>query len=165
MPPRRPQRQARSRGYDPTVNIVNASGARSLNTLQQEELPSTVQEESVKEKDPNEKANDDLKKLIEALKSKMGTNSNSPPKKQAPPEPKAKTPWNRSIVKEKEWIAKPAYTILSRISDHEKVPQKNEKQAELTLNSLPHSFLYRPGADGIKVDKLTVKAGKQVGIG
>ena len=163
MPPRRPQRQARSRGYDPTVNIVNASGARSLNTLQ-EESP-TTQEESTNEKDPNEKANDDLKKLIEALKSKMGANSNSPPKKQAPPEPKAKTPWNRSIVKEKEWIAKPAYTILSRISDHEKVPQKNEKQLEPNINSLPHSFLYRPGADGIKVGKLIVKAGKQLGMG
>ena len=156
MPPRRPQRPARSRGYDPTVNIATASSARTLNP---------PQEEPKEDQDPNQKANDDLKKLIEALKSKMGTNAGAPPQKQAPPAQKEKTVWNRSIVKDKQWAPKPAYTILSRISDHQKVPQKNDRPADLNINSLPHSFLYRPGADGIKIDKIVVKAGKQVGMG
>ena len=153
MPPRRPQqRPARTRGNDPTVSIASAAGARSAAVQQPEQ------------KQQQDTANDDLKKLIEALKTKIGTNANAPAEKQAPPSPKAKSVWNRSI-KDKTWTAQPAYTILTRISDHLKVPQKNTKQSELTINSLPHSFLYRPGADGIKVDKIVVKSGKQVGMG
>lgn len=154
MPPKRQQKPARSRGNDPTVSIATAAGARSALTQQPEE----------QKPQENEKANDDLKKLIEALKSKIGTNANTPTEKQAPPSPKAKTAWNRSI-KDKAWTPKPAYTILTRISDHLKVPSKNTKQEELTINALPHSFLYRPGADGITVGKVVVKSGKQVGMG
>ncbi|MBI3591512.1 MAG: hypothetical protein HY094_09085 [Candidatus Melainabacteria bacterium] len=162
MPPRMPQRRpiSRSRGSDPTVSIATASTARTaLNTEH-------VSEEFAQEKDSSQtQANDDLKKLIETLKNKLGNNSSAPPQKKAPPTPQAG--WNRSIANRKKadtnW--KPAYTILTRISNHEKVPVRTSKSAELTINSLPHSFLYKPGADGIKIGKLDIKAGKQVGIG
>lgn len=106
------------------------------------------------------KSNEDLKKLIESLKTKIGTNKKTDEKK-VPPAPKAG--WNRSI--KKEWNPSPAYTVLTRISNHEKVPSKSSQGNGQSLKQLPHSFLYKPGADGIKVDKLTVKAGKQVGWG
>ena len=154
MPPRAPQRRPIARkGSDPTVSIATASQARaSMQTTNDQPLTET----------PKDK-NDDLKKLIETLKSKLGGSANVPPTKQSPPAPKAKGAWNRSITTKSEW--KPAYTVLTRISNHEKVPLKASKQAELTINSLPHSFVYRPGVDGIKVDKLNIKSGKQVGIG
>lgn len=147
MPQRRP---AKPRGYDPTINIATASAAKTLNPPQEE-----VKQE--------QKTNDDLKKLIETLKNKIGTSQNTPLQKQVPPAPQAKASWNRSI-KDKAWTPKPAYTILTRVSNHEKVPTA-KKQVELTVNSLPHSFLYRPGADGIKIDRLSIKAGKQMGWG
>jgi len=159
MPPKTPQRRpvARPRGNDPTVSIATAATARTN--------MNNNPENTTEETKPTEK-NDDLKKLIETLKSKLGNTANAAPSKQVPPTPAAKTPWKRSIVdKEKntnEW--KPAYTILTRISNHEKVPT-TKKAAELTINSVPHSFLYRPGVDGIKIDKLNIKAGKQIGMG
>ena len=165
MPPRNQgrfgQRPARPRGYDPTVSIASASAAKTnLNAMTPEEEP--IQQETKSE----QSTNDDLKKLIEALKSKMGVGANAPAEKKAPPVPQAKNLWNRSLGnKESKWAPKPAYTILSRISNHEKVPTKTLKQSDPTINSLPHSFLYKPGVDGIKVDKLNVKAGKQLGIG
>ena len=164
MPPRNQgrfgQRQARPRGYDPTVSIASASAAKTnLNATTSEEEP--TQQETKGE----QSTNDDLKKLIEALKSKMGVGANAPSEKKAPPTPQAKNIWSRSITKESKWAPRPAYTILTRISNHEKVPTKLFKQADPTINSLPHSFLYKPGVDGIKVDKLNIKAGKQVGIG
>lgn len=161
MPPRRPQRQARPRGYDPTVSISAASAARALN--QEQDIQEVQQIEEPKQE---QNVNDDLKKLIETLKNKMGASNNPIQQKKAPPQPASKISWNRSVsVKEPVWTAKPAYTILTRISNHEKVPVKVQKQAELTINSLPHSFLYKPGVDGIKIDKLSVKAGKQIGVG
>lgn len=159
MPPKNPQRRpvARPRGNDPTVSIATAATARTNMNNNPEDTTQEVK--------PTEK-NDDLKKLIETLKSKLGNTANAAPSKQVPPTPTAKTPWKRSIVdKEKntnEW--KPAYTVLTRISNHEKVPT-TKKACELTINSVPHSFLYRPGVDGIKVDKLNIKAGKQIGMG
>ena len=159
MPPRTPQRRpiSRSRGNDPTVSIATASTARTALNAEQ------VSEEPAQENQTQ--ANDDLKKLIETLKNKLGNNSSTPPQKKAPPEPKVG--WNRSIANKGKsntnW--KPAYTVLTRISNHEKVPVRTTKSTDLTINSLPHSFLYRPGSDGIKVGKLDIKAGKQVGIG
>lgn len=156
MPPRAPQRRpiSRTKGSDPTVSIATASQARTNLNISEEQLPTKPQEQE---------KNDDLKKLIETLKNKLGGNTNVSPKKQTPPLPQAKATWSRSIAPKSEW--KPAYTVLTRISNHEKVPLKANKQAELTINSVPHSFLYRPGIDGIKIDKLSIKAGKQVGIG
>ena len=161
MPPRipgRPRTISRPKS-DPTVSIASAASAKLSHM--------TGTEEEVKE-EKKETSNDDLKKLIEALKNKLG--SSATPQKQAPPQPKAK--WNRSIEgktvkteKEHTWNAKPAYTVLSRVSNHEMVPQKSSKQNDPTINALPHSFLYRPGADGITVDKLNIKAGKQLGMG
>lgn len=165
MPPRMPnkaQRQARPRGYDPTVSIATASAAKSLVNPAQNEVSNMPQQVQQK---PSQDTNDDLKKLIETLKSKIGTQANTQEKK-APPAPRANTSWNRSILStEKNWTPKPAYTVLSRISNHEKVPVKSSRPQDVTINSVPHSFLYKPGVDGIKVDKLTIKAGKQVGIG
>ena len=162
MPPRMPQRRpiARPRGNDPTVSIATAATARTNLNKNTEDI---MQEET---KQTDKKENDDLKKLIETLKNKLGNTTNTASTKQTPPIPKSKTLWNRSITnKDKnanEW--NPAYTVLTRISNHEKVPVA-KKAAEVTINSVPHSFLYRPGVDGIKVDKLSIKAGKQIGIG
>ena len=158
MPPRMPQnrRPARPRGYDPTVSIASANTARTLNTNEAAQAP----------RQDTEKSNEDLKKLIETLKSKMGANpASTSSQKQVPPPPKPKAVWERSINKDKTWAPRPAYTILTRVSNHEKVPLKSTKQSELTINALPHSFLYRPGSDGIKLDKVSVKAGKQMGWG
>ena len=151
MPPR-PQRPrpARSKGYDPTASISAAAEAKRLPFEEQ------VDSEAVQ---PKKNTNDDLKKLIESLKNKMQVNQSAPQKK-VPPKPEAKASWNRSISN--KWSATPAYTILTRVSNHEKVPTTLTKQSEVTIKSLPHSFLYRPGADGIKVDKLSVKSGKQI---
>ena len=161
MPPKIPQRRpARSRGYDPTVSIATASAAKQLTNNNPNGEQKNPDEFISQEAPVEKKQNDDLKKLIETLKNKMGSNATTPQKK-APPAPTAKSTWNRSVG-QKEWTAKPAYTILTRVSDHEKVPVKATKQKELTINALPHSFLYRPGADGIKLDKISVKAGKQV---
>ncbi len=162
MPPRTPQRRpiARTKGSDPTVSIASAATARNaLNTQGNENQTAQA---------PKENPNDDLKKLIESLKNKLGNNSTATTQKTAPPAPQAKGTWNRSIAgketTEKTWTAKPAYTILTRVSNHEKVPT-TKKAPELTINSLPHSFLYKPGADGIQIGKLNIKAGKQVGMG
>ena len=159
MPPRRQmQRQARSSGYDPTVSISAAAGAKTALYTSNEEQE-TPKQEAQKETG----ANDDLKKLIETLKNKL--NSNNPAQQKiAPPAPKAKTVWNRSIV-EKDKTFNPAYTILTRISNHEKVPVRSTKSPDITTKSVPDSFIFRPGADGIKVDKLSIKAGKQLGMG
>ena len=148
MPPRRQPRQAKSQGYDPTAQRAAISSARILT----EEKPSATPE----------KTNDDLKNLIETLKNKMGINQPTTKSKQVPPQPKAKGTWNRSI---NTWSARPAYTVLTRVSNHELVPTKSTKQNELTINALPHAFLYKPGADGIKVDKLSIKSGKQLSWG
>ncbi|OGI19820.1 MAG: hypothetical protein A3B68_08400 [Candidatus Melainabacteria bacterium RIFCSPHIGHO2_02_FULL_34_12] len=165
MPPRTPRKPiARSKGYDPTVSIASASSAKMLNPPQ-ESLQQLPQPQEVQKQEPQQKGNDDLKKLIETLKNKLGNNTGTAPTKQAPPTPKPKNTWNRSIGgKEKTWSAKPAYTILTRVSNHEKVPV-SKKGTELTINSLPHAFLYKPGANGIKIDKLSIKSGKQIGIG
>ncbi len=108
------------------------------------------------------KSNEDLKKLIESLKAKMGTNTpgGPSPAKKSPPNPNAK--WDRSI--RPKISLEPAYTVLTRISNHEKIPT-NKKAEVQQIKSLPHSFLYKPGADGIKVDKLEIKAGKQICFG
>lgn len=152
--PQRGQRPARSRGYDPTVSIATASAAKALNTGEQNK------DQSGQAQDQFQKGqNDDLKKLIETLKSKIGANQ-APPQKKVPPPKEAA--WNRSISKS-AWTPKPAYTILTRVSNHETVPARQTKPQELTINALPHSFLYRPGADGMKIDKVTVKAGRQLG--
>jgi hypothetical protein len=169
MPPKMPnkgQRVARPRGYDPTINIAQAASAKSLVSNQEQIQKETeVNEMQEVQQNPNQEANDDLKKLIETLKSKITSQGNTPQKK-GPPTPRAKTVWNRSVLTgENNWAPKPAYTILTRISNHEKVPLKSTRPQEVTINSVPHSFLYKPGVDGIKVDKLTIKAGKQVGIG
>ena len=173
MPQRNP-RQARPRGYDSTVSIATASSAKTILNNENQNLqtlttpPGTSQQESNQGQGQGQgqKANDDLKKLIETLKNKLGSNTNTTPQKKVPPSPESRTAWNRSLLgREKTWAPKPAYTILTRISNHEKVPVRSIKQAEITVNSIPHSFLYRPGADGIKVDKLSIKAGKQVGWG
>lgn len=152
--PQRAPRQAKPRGYDPTVSIATASAAKTLNAPQDEKQ--NIQNQG-------QKANDDLKKLIETLKSKIGANANTPQQKKVPPPPAPKSIWNRSITERKTWTPKPAYTILTRVSNHETVPTKTNKLQDLTVNALPHSFLYRPGADGIKVDKLSIKAGRQLG--
>ena len=158
MPPKRQmQRQARPSGYDPTASITAAAGAKSA-MLAVEEPKQEAQKEPTS-------SNDDLKKLIETLKNKLNTNG-STLQKTAPPAPKAKTVWNRSIVeKDKNKTFNPAYTVLTRISNHEKVPVRSTKSVDITTKSLPDSFIFRPGADGIKVDKLSVKAGKQLGMG
>ena len=158
MPPRRQmQRQARTSGFDPTVSISAAAGAKTA-------LYAEQKKEEPKQEAPKEtSSNDDLKKLIETLKNKL--NSNNPSgQKSVPPAPKTKTVWNRSIAKEEKTF-NPAYTILTRISNHEKVPVKSTKSVDITTKSLPDSFIFRPGADGIKVDKLSIKAGKQIGMG
>ena len=162
MPPRRPmQRQARPSGHDPTVSKSAAAGARTAMLTASEEKP----EEEIKQETPKESnTNDDLKKLIETLKNKL--NSNNPAgQKKAPPAPNTKTVWNRSIAKKDQKTFNPAYTVLTRISNHEKVPARSTKSVELTIKGLPDSFIFRPGADGIKVDKLSIKAGKQLGMG
>ena len=162
MPPRMPRRPiARSKGSDPTVSIATAASLRTTLNTQEQAFEEQVQEEP---KQAEQGANDDLKKLIEALKNKLG-NANNTPQKKAPPPQKSKAAWNRSITAKKEPGFSPAYTILTRISNHEKVPIKTNKQAAITINSVPHSFLYRPGVDGIKVDKLDIKSGKQLGMG
>jgi hypothetical protein len=168
MPPRqRRPIQSRSRGADPTINIANASAARFSQDQEegnQEQMPQTL-EKTENTENKEQKANDDLKKLIETLKNKMATNSSTPQKK-APPAPKGKTPWNRSVVdKTSTWTAKPAYSVFSRISNHEKITTAKAKQNDITVSEVPHSFLYKPGADGIKVDKLSIKSGKQLGMG
>ena len=159
MPPRRQmQRQARPSGFDPTASITAAASAKSA-MLAEEQKQEVQKQESQKETG----ANDDLKKLIETLKNKL--NSNNPAgQKTVPPAPKAKTVWNRSIVKDEKTF-NPAYTVLTRISNHEKVPVKSTKSVDITTKSLPDSFIFRPGADGIKIDKLSIKAGKQLGMG
>ena len=159
MPPRRPVRQARSSGYDPTVSISAASSAKQA-------LYSTTEDQEEKEEKKEQSGgNDDLKKLIETLKNKLNSGSGNGNQKQVPPQPKAKSIWNRSIEK-KEPSFKPAYSILTRISNHEKVPTRSTKAAELTAKSLPDSFIFRPGLDGIEIDKkLKVKAGKQLCMG
>ena len=160
MPPRRPmQRQARSSGSDPTVSISAAASAKSALLTTEE-----PQNQETKQEPPKDttSSNDDLKKLIETLKNKL--NSNSTTQKKAPPVPAAKTVWNRSVTN-KERTFNPAYTVLTRISNHEKVPVKSTKSVELTTKGVPDSFIFRPGADGIKVDKLNIKAGKQLGMG
>ncbi len=155
MPPRKQmQRQARSSGFDPTASITAAAGAKTA--LYRTEEP--------KEEAPKEaSSNDDLKKLIETLKNKLNS-TNSAQQKSAPPAPKAKTVWNRSITKDEKTF-NPAYTVLTRISNHEKVPAKSTKSSDITTKSLPDSFIFRPGADGIKIDKLSIAAGKQLGMG
>ena len=161
MPPRRPsQRQARPSGSDPTVSISAAAGAKTaLYTANEEQKQEASKQETPKESG----ANDDLKKLIETLKNKLNSN-NGAQQKSAPPVPKAKTVWNRSIV-EKDKTFNPAYTVLTRISNHEKVPVKSTKSVDITSKSLPDSFIFRPGADGITIDKLSIKAGKQLAMG
>ena len=96
------------------------------------------------------------------MKNKL--NSNPTTQKQSPPVPAAKTVWSRSVTS-KEKTFNPAYTVLTRISNHEKVPMRSTKQAEITAKSVPDSFIFRPGANGIKVDNLNIKAGKQLGLG
>ncbi len=156
MPPRRQmQRQARPSGFDPTASITAAAGAKSAMLADEQEV---LKEESQKEAG----ANDDLKKLIETLKNKLNTNGAQ--QKKAPPTPTAKTVWNRSVVSEEKSFNS-AYTVLTRISNHEKVPAKSTKQTELTTKGVPDSFIFRPGADGIKIDNLNIKAGKQIGLG
>ncbi len=157
MPPKRRPMISRSRGNDPTVNIANAATARfAQEEGNEEEMPQTIENKE-------QKANDDLKKLIETLKNKMSNNSTQ--EKKAPPSPKARTPWNRSVTgKDENWSPKPAYTVLTRISNHEKVTQAKGNKSDVTINEVPHAFLYRPGADGIKVDKLNIKSGKQIGM-
>ena len=158
MPPRRQmQRQARPSGFDPTASITAAAGAKTALYAEQR------QEESKQQAQKESNSNDDLKKLIETLKNKLNTN-NPAGQKTAPPAPKAKTVWNRSIVKDEKTF-NPAYTVLTRISNHEKVPTRSTKSADITTKSLPDSFIFRPGADGIKIDKLSIKAGKQLGMG
>jgi hypothetical protein len=147
------QRQARTSGNDPTASITAAAGAKSA--LLTAEEPQEATKESG--------ANDDLKKLIETLKNKLNSNGGAQ-QKSAPPAPKTKTVWNRSIA-EKDRTFNPAYTVLTRISNHEKVPVKSTRSIEITSKSLPDSFIFRPGADGIQIDKLSVKAGKQLGTG
>ncbi len=159
MPPRRQmQRQARPSGSDPTVSKSAVASAKTALYTASEE-----QEEPNQEAQKESGANDDLKKLIETLKNKLNSNGSSQ-QKTAPPAPKAKTVWNRSIAKDNKTF-NPAYTILTRISNHEKVPIKSTKSVDITMKSLPDSFIFRPGADGIKVDKLSIKAGKQLGMG
>ncbi len=164
MPPRRQmQRQARSSGSDPTVSISAASAAKSALYAENTEDESQTQVEEARQESPKDtNSNDDLKKLIETLKGKL--NSNSTPQKKAPPIPAAKTVWNRSVTN-KEKTFNPAYTILTRISNHEKVPTRSTKSVEITTKSVPDSFIFRPGANGIKVDNLNIKAGKQLGLG
>lgn len=164
MPPRQRRPMiSRSRGNDPTVNIANAAAARFNQTSEDTEIQNEGSPNMQATENNEQKSNDDLKKLIESLKSKMATSST--PQKKAPPSPTAKTPWNRSAGTKTDWAAKPAYTVLSRISNHEKVtPAKQNNTNDMTINEVPHSFLYRPGADGIKVDKLQIKASKQVGM-
>lgn len=159
MPPRRQmQRQARPSGSDPTVSKSAAASAKTaLYTANEEQ--EAPQQEAQKESG----ANDDLKKLIETLKNKLNSN-NSAQQKTVPPTPKAKTVWDRSIAKDSKTF-NPAYTILTRISNHEKVPIRSTKSVDITTKSLPDSFIFRPGADGIKVDKLNIKAGKQLCMG
>lgn len=160
MPPRpQPRRQARPRGYDPTASISAAAQARRTPT----ESKSQGQEEN--QDKPEKRGNDELKRLIETLKSKMNSNRSGAVQKKIPPRPQAKATWNRSITKESTWSAQPAYTVLTRISNHEKVPAQLMKGQDLTVKAVPHSFLYRPGLDGIKIDKLNIKSGKQIGWG
>ncbi len=162
MPPRRQtQRQARSSGNDPTASITAAAAAKSA--LLTAEDAQEEQEDITLESPKESGTNDDLKKLIETLKNKLNTNSNA--QKKTPPSPGSKTAWNRSVVSSNEKTFNPAYTVLTRISNHEKVPVKSTKVTEITSKSLPDSFIFRPGADGIKIDKLDIKAGKQLGIG
>ncbi len=158
MPPRqRRPIQARSRGADPTVNITNAATARFNQDL---EKGNNMQETLEKPENKEQKSNEDLKKLIETLKNKMANNTT--PTKQAPPAPKGK--WNRSVEGKTNWAPKPAYSVFSRISNHEKIATGKTKQNDVTIGSVPHSFLYKPGADGIKVDNLSIKSGKQIGM-
>ena len=158
MPPRRPVRQARSSGYDPTVSISAASSAKPA-------FYNTQDNSEQKQENKKQGTNDELKKLIESLKNKLNSGSDNTLQKQVPPQPKAKTIWNRSVAK-KETNFKPAYSILTRISNHEKVPSRSTKAPELTTKILPDSFIFRPGADGIEIDKkLKIQAGKQLCLG
>ena len=167
MPPRTPQKRpqiARTRGSDPTVSIATAAAAKNQLANEIEALP---EQQNTQPKEQKQQANDDLKKLIETLKNKLGNGPAGQVQKKVPPQP-SRPAWNRSIEGKQdknEAVWNPAYTILTRISNHEKVPVKNIKPTEVTLNSLPHSFIYKPGVDGIKVDKLQVKPGKQICMG
>lgn len=169
MPPRTLQRKpqiSRTRGGDPTVSIASAAVAKTSLNDETQEL--STQELETQGSDQKQQSNDDLKKLIETLKNKLGNGATGQPQKKVPPQPTARASWNRSIQTKQTESAvnwKPAYTILTRISNHEKVPVKNQKSAEVTIDSLPHSFIYKPGIDGIKVDKLQIKPGKQIGVG
>lgn len=170
MPPRTPQKRpqiSKTRGSDPTVGIAAASQAKTSFISEGKLIQEAPQEPMQQAKEQKPQANDDLKKLIETLKNKLGGTTNNPPQKQVPPQPTQKTTWNRSITNKENQGAnwKPAYTVLTRISNHEKIPVKSNKASEITINSVPHSFIYRPGVDGIKVDKLDIKSGKQIGIG
>lgn len=162
MPPKMQTRRPVRQGSDPTVSIANASVARAINANNLAD----VKQDSFDNK--KEKSNDDLKSLIQTLKNKIGTGTGSTqPQKIVPPKPQKA--WKRSVTgegeEEREWTPKPAYSILTRVSDHETVPIKSKKQTEITINSLPHAFLYKPGSDGITVDKISVKAGKQLCLG
>lgn len=168
MPPRTPQKRpqaARTRGSDPTVSVAAASQAKTSFVTEDSQAKEFPQELTQNPKEQKPQASDDLKKLIETLKNKLGGSQNNPPQKKAPPKPNQRTTWERSTNRNKETSWKPAYTVLTRISNHEKVPLKFHKTSDLTINSVPHSFIYRPGLDGIKVDKLTIQSGKQIGIG
>ncbi|MBI1858235.1 MAG: hypothetical protein HYR97_03880 [Candidatus Melainabacteria bacterium] len=161
MPPRQPiSRKRPQKGYDPTASIAAAAEARRTAAPNEEIVNNPEQSQET----PPKGGNDDLKKLIETLKSKMQTKSSLPQKK-VPPKPQAK--WNRSIEPNKKstWSPTPAYTVLTRISNHEKVPTQLQKQQDVTVKSVPHSFIYRPGADGITVGKLNIKSGKQLSWG
>lgn len=161
MPPRTPQkRAARSRGYDSTVSIATASAAKTL------DISNNLQEEiDEPQQGSQQKSNDDLKQLIETLKNKIGSKANPTQKKTVPPKPEPRGVWKRSIKNDEEWAPKPAYTVLTRVSNHEKVPTRTNKLPEVTIDCVPHSFLYRPGIDGIKIDKLNIKAGRQIVLG
>lgn len=169
MPPRTPPKRpiAKAKGSDPTVSIASAAAARAtMVTGQEENIQEQNQPQNQNPQQSGQKTNDDLKKLIETLKNKLNNNPNTPEQKKVPPKPKEKSAWNRSIAnKENKPQWKPAYTVLTRISNHEKIPARSKKFPEVSINSVPHAFLYHPGVDGIKVDKLTIQAGKQIGIG
>lgn len=174
MPPKTPPKRpiAKAKGSDPTVSIASAAAARATMATGQgiqespQEVQNPIEQNQSQNQNPQQKTNDDLKKLIETLKNKLNNNPNTPEQKKVPPKPKEKSAWNRSIAnKENKPQWKPAYTVLTRISNHEKIPARSKKFPEVSINSVPHAFLYHPGVDGIKVDKLTIQAGKQIGIG
>ena len=87
MPPRTPQRRPiqRTKGSDPTVSIASAATARNAMNTQEAENKQ-VQEAS------KENPNDDLKKLIESLKNKLGNNSTAASQKKLLQYKKQKAP-------------------------------------------------------------------------